>query len=511
MSFKNRLLVCIGAPVFTFIVVILLLGWTVQRSQNEYKHYIDVNVAHDSLLKEMYAQGLQMGQALRNIVLDPQNQQGHANLKTAQERYAEAQNKLEKLTRGTSFEAAVQDMVRLRHVQQNKQQEVLNIASNSFPEASQLLVSAETPAWRALRKALLDNIEQHNKVSEQAFKSGEETVGRLIALSAIIAVVALLTAVFFVVSLLRTLKCELGTEPAELRRVMHALASGDLTITVSSQKHGNDSSVAATLNTTIEQLSSTIAGVRRSANHIASMSESIATADHNMSSRTQETACNLDETVSSMERISASIKDAADSARTASSLANVASDSALQGGKVVDQVVKTMDDINASSYQINEIIGVINGISFQTNILALNAAVEAARAGEQGRGFAVVAAEVRTLAQRSAQAAKEIKELIETSVSKAAAGSALVSNAGVTMGEIVQNVQRVQNIIGDLSRSSEAQAAGINEINTAVTHLDHMTQQNTVLVQKSTAATDSMKNQANQLAELVGKFHIRNA
>ncbi len=510
MSFKNKLLLCVGAPAFAFLLAIVLLGWTVQQSQREYKHYIEVHHAQEILLKDMYAQGLQMGQALRNIILEPHNPQGHSNLKNAQEKYAQLQDRLKVLANGSSMESSVLEMIQLRSTLDTHQQEVLKLVQTDAQMASALLVKTETPAWRALRKVLLDNIEQHSKAANEAFETGQAAVFRLQSVSSVIALVALLTAAFFTVSLLRTIRNELGAEPVELRTAMAALASGDLTVSVPTQASSTTggTNIATALNQTIQQLRTIITGVRQSADGISDISREIAQDDKDMSSRTEQTACNLEETAASMEEISNSIRQAADSARSASSLAQVASQSAQQGGDVVGQVVKTMEDINASSRQINDIIGVIDGIAFQTNILALNAAVEAARAGEQGRGFAVVASEVRTLAQRSAQAAKEIKELIETSVGKAAVGSELVARAGCTMGEIVKNVRSVQNIIEDLSKSSAEQAQGISQLNSAVVHLDKMTQQNAAMVERNTASANNMSDQANELAGLVKVFRI---
>jgi methyl-accepting chemotaxis protein-2 (aspartate sensor receptor) len=210
-----------------------------------------------------------------------------------------------------------------------------------------------------------------------------------------------------------------------------------------------------------------------------------------------------------MEQLTGTVKQSADSARQANQLASSAADVAQRGGSVVRQVVTTMDEINTSSRKIADIIGVIDGIAFQTNILALNAAVEAARAGEQGRGFAVVASEVRSLAQRSADAAKEIKALIGTSVDKVATGAKLVADAGSTMNEIVASVQRVSDIIGEITAAASEQSEGIGQVNAAVNQLDQATQQNAALVEQSAAAADSLKDQAQQLAQVVGNFRLR--
>jgi methyl-accepting chemotaxis protein len=251
-----------------------------------------------------------------------------------------------------------------------------------------------------------------------------------------------------------------------------------------------------------------VTSVRHSTDSIGTASAEIATGNQDLSSRTEQTASNLQQTASSMEQLTGTVKQSADSARQANQLASSAAEVAARGGVVVSQVVATMEDINASSKKIADIIGVIDGIAFQTNILALNAAVEAARAGEQGRGFAVVASEVRSLAQRSAEAAKEIKGLIGASVEKVEGGSRLVADAGQTMKEIVGSVQRVSDIIGEITAAASEQSEGIGQVNGAVTQLDQMTQQNAALVEESAAAAESLKEQAVRLAEVVDTFRL---
>jgi len=248
--------------------------------------------------------------------------------------------------------------------------------------------------------------------------------------------------------------------------------------------------------------------VRQVTDNIATASREIATGNQDLSARTEQTASNLQETAASVEEIAGTVKHSADSARQANALAASAADVASRGGAVVSQVVSTMEDINASSRKIVDIISVIDGIAFQTNILALNAAVEAARAGEEGRGFAVVASEVRSLAQRSAEAAKEIKALIGASVDKVEIGTRLVGDAGLTMGEIVDSVNRVSSIVHEISTASTEQNTGIGEINTAIANLDQMTQQNSALVEESAAAAESLKDQAATLKRLVSTFRL---
>ena len=249
--------------------------------------------------------------------------------------------------------------------------------------------------------------------------------------------------------------------------------------------------------------------VRGVADGISTASTQIASGNQDLSSRTEQAASNLQETAGSMEELTGTVTQTADSARTANQLANSASEAAAEGGAVVGQVVATMDEINSSSRKIGDIIGTIDGIAFQTNILALNAAVEAARAGEQGRGFAVVASEVRSLARRSAEAAKEIKTLIGASVERVEAGAQLVHKAGNSMTDIVARVQRVKDIIGEITTAANEQSMGIGQVNVAVSQLDQMTQQNAALVEESSAATESLREQAQRLADVVSIFRLR--
>jgi methyl-accepting chemotaxis protein len=290
--------------------------------------------------------------------------------------------------------------------------------------------------------------------------------------------------------------------------VAEKIAAGDLSVKVEVDRGDEFGEMMRAIAHMQDQLVHLVADVRHGTDSIATASEEIATGNQDLANRTEQTASNLEKTASSMEQLTATVKQSADSARQANQLATSAAQVAQRGGSVVSQVVSTMDEINASSRKISDIISVIDGIAFQTNILALNAAVEAARAGEQGRGFAVVASEVRSLAGRSADAAKEIKLLINTSVDKVQGGSALVAQAGETMTEIVSSVQRVTDIMGEISAATSEQAQGIAEVNTAVNELDQMTQQNAALVEESAAAASSMKDQAHRLAEVVAAFKL---
>ena len=295
-------------------------------------------------------------------------------------------------------------------------------------------------------------------------------------------------------------------------RLANAIAQGDLTTRDVDAAGGDE---AARLLTSLARMQDAlvemVGQVRHASDSIGTASSEIATGNQDLSARTEQTASNLQQAASSMEQLTATVRQSADSARQANQLATSAAKVAARGGAVVSQVVATMDDINTSSKKIADIIGVIDGIAFQTNILALNAAVEAARAGEQGRGFAVVASEVRSLAQRSAEAAKEIKGLIVASVEKVEGGSRLVADAGQTMTEIVGSVKRVSDIIAEITAAANEQSQGISEVNGSVTQLDQMTQQNAALVEESAAAAESLREQAAQLSSVVGTFRLAKA
>ncbi|MGS1319288.1 methyl-accepting chemotaxis protein [Stenotrophomonas geniculata] len=294
----------------------------------------------------------------------------------------------------------------------------------------------------------------------------------------------------------------------QLSQLLQSIAAGDLTARMDGQFNGVFARMRDDANTTVAQLTQIVGQIQASAGSITLAAGEIASGNSDLSRRTEQQAANLEETAASMEELTSTVRQNAEHARQANQLAIGAHGVASQGGEVVGQVVSTMSAIEASSKKIAEIISVIDGIAFQTNILALNAAVEAARAGEQGRGFAVVASEVRTLAQRSAAAAKEIKGLIDDSVGKVAEGSSLVHQAGSTMGEIVASVQRVTDIMAEISAASQEQSAGIEQVNQTVVQMDETTQQNAALVEEATAAARAMEDQAVQLGEAVARFRL---
>ena len=353
-----------------------------------------------------------------------------------------------------------------------------------------------------------------DKLSAAGFKSGEEAGQKAEAVFAGVkhliwgmVVVSVVSGLALAVLLSRSLIGELGGEPREAARQLRAIAEGDLTQRVP-VKAADDKSLMAGLAEMQQRLSQVVAQVRQGAESVATASQEIAMGNSDLSQRTELQAAALQRTAGSMESLRQQVLLSASNAQDASGVATQASGVAAQGGEVVGGVVETMRGISTSSSRIAEIIGVIDGIAFQTNILALNAAVEAARAGEQGRGFAVVAGEVRSLAQRSATAAKEIKQLITASVEQIHKGSSQVDHAGATMQQVVQAIQKVDSIVNDISAAGAQQAARVNEVGEAIGEMDQTTQQNAALVEQSAAAAESLRSQAQQLVQAVAFFRL---
>ena len=358
--------------------------------------------------------------------------------------------------------------------------------------------------WLAAANKLIDYEEARIiKNSATANQDASQFTGVMLAIT----LLAMLISVAATVIVSRSIGRELGAEPSEVRAVVQAIQQGDLTVPVH-VKAGDTGSVMVAVRDMQQRFHELVSAVRDNIGQLRATSDDISSGNQNLGHRTEQAASSLKQTAASMEELTATVRQSADSARQANQLATTAASTATKGGEVMQQVVSTMQDIHHSSQKIADIIGVIDGIAFQTNILALNAAVEAARAGEQGRGFAVVATEVRSLAQRSAEAAKEIKSLIQTSVDKVDSGTQLVANAGMTMNEIVQGVQRVNGMIGEISTAAAEQSDGISQVNVAVTQLDQMTQQNGALVGESTTAAENLREQAQRLAELVAVFQV---
>jgi methyl-accepting chemotaxis protein len=505
MTFSSRLIAFAAIPTVLFIIGLVSSIGSLMGTQTEFDRYISTEQAVEHGFSDLYAQGLQMGQALRNVVLDPKNPKAFENLKAAQADYEKTFVKMQAIAKGGSFEAPLKRIAELRAVHAKAQEKVLSQVT-SGGEAIPLLNSDETPAWRQLKAELLKQGQEADKTSTAAHDRVNQSANFSIRLSIALALLATLVAVVLNIVLQGSVRKELGGDPAETRDALEKISQGNLTVGIANR--GNAGSLMGTMLQMESSLQSLVQGVRQSAAGIARSTDEIAAGSQDLSNRTESQASALEETAASMEELGSTVRQNSDSARQASQLALTASNVAVQGGEVVGQVVETMKGINESSRKIADIIGVIDGIAFQTNILALNAAVEAARAGEQGRGFAVVATEVRALAGRSADAAKEIKGLIGASVERVEHGTALVDKAGATMTEVVTSIKRVADIVSEISASSNEQSLGVAQIGEAVSMMDQTTQQNAALVEEMAAAAASLNGQANELVQAVSVFQL---
>ena len=425
-------------------------------------------------------------------------------------RLAEFQTAYEKLIEAGDEREAYEQYRRHRDVYMGALARSLSISRGgaaAFEQAKAHFHDVTAGAFDSVSDGLTRLGDINMKGANEARKSARASYAHAHDWTIALVAVSVVLAIGLAVVIVRSVTRQLGGEPGEAASLARSVAAGDLGVPIR-LRAGDATSMMAQLKTMQESLSKVVADVRQNADSVATASGQIAQGNLDLSSRTEEQASALEETAASMEELGSTVSQNADNAKQANQLALGASSLASRGGEVVGEVVSTMKGINESSRRIADIIGVIDGIAFQTNILALNAAVEAARAGEQGRGFAVVASEVRSLAQRSAGAAKEIKELIGASVERVERGSSLVDQAGATMGEIVAAVRRVADIIGEISAATTEQSAGVAQVGEAVSQMDQATQQNAALVEESAAAAESLKQQARQLVQTVAVFRL---
>jgi len=396
---------------------------------------------------------------------------------------------------------------RAKFVQEGLRPAIAALRANNVEDAQRVVVDKIRPLYVPVAQGIEALMQLQLDVAKGEFTSATARYAVISKVSLASIVVGILLAGLFGFVTVRSIGRQLGGEPGEAATVAQRVGAGDLSMPIE-LKPGDSTSLMAQLKLMQEGLTTVVSTVRDGAGSMATATSQIAAGNLDLSSRTEEQASALEQTAAAMEELAATVKQNYASGQHANQLAGSASEVAVKGGAVVSQVVHTMEAINVSSKRIADIIGVIDGIAFQTNILALNAAVEAARAGEQGRGFAVVASEVRSLAGRSATAAKEIKTLIGASVDNVSEGCKLVEQAGSTMDEIVVSVRRVADIMGEITAASQDQSAGIDQINQAMTQMDQVTQQNAALVEEAAAAAQSLEHQAHSMVQAVSVFKL---
>lgn len=503
LGFGLLLLMSIGLTIFSFTRLAAL--------NSDVRFLVDDRYAKTLLVDAIGKDVNVIARAVRNVALTTDEAVRTAELERiskARKAIAEREAKLDGMI---TTEAGKKFLVAVQASSQDyyeEQQKLLNmLASGDTDNGRRMFFGSVRAKQNAMFTALQEFSDYQRALMDQTVATSQETYHTAAMMLVIVGMLSVLVSLAATLVISRSVTGQLGGEPAYAMNIASDIAGGDLDRPISLRK-GDSSSLLASMGSMRDRLADIVGEVRAGTDTIATASDQIARGNLDLSSRTEEQASSLEETASAMEELTATVKQNADNAVQANELASAASEIAVSGVKVVGEVVETMNAINESSKEITNIVTVIDAIAFQTNILALNAAVEAARAGEQGRGFAVVASEVRALAQRSATAAKEVKQLIEHSVGQVQKGSKLVAQAGETMTNIVGSVARVTDIVSEISSASREQSEGIEQINLAVTQMDEVTQQNAALVEEAAAAAQSMQDQAEKLSRTVSIFRL---
>ncbi|MGV8894820.1 MAG: methyl-accepting chemotaxis protein [Burkholderiaceae bacterium] len=509
-GFKIGTRLGIGFGIILTILIAMVLTANFLNYRNKAALTVGIELASVKNLQAvaMKSAMLETDIAMRNIGLLADvglMQKEEKRISELQKRYTSARDKLHSLGLNNAEKKMLADIADINKQVDAAFQEALSQVMAFNSEVAANVIFSRIDPLNQQTLAIINSFLDLEQAATRTFMEGSVTGdNRLMLLLFVLGGAAVVIGVFCALVITRSITVPLLGAVAVAQKV----AAGELTSQVVVEGNDETSTLMQALKDMNESLVKTVSDVRSGTETITVASHQIAVGNADLSSRTESQASSLEETASAMEQLTGTVKQNADNARQANQLAASASSVALKGGSVVSQVVNTMGSIKESSRKIVDIIGVIDGIAFQTNILALNAAVEAARAGEQGRGFAVVASEVRNLAQRSAGAAKEIKQLIGDSVDKVDAGSKLVDEAGHTMGMIVNSIKHVADIMGEITAATEEQSHGIEEVNQAITQMDEMTQQNAALVEQAAAAAESMQDQAQKLAEAVSTFKL---